>query len=84
MLVIERAALFDDTITQIEHHTHARYASAQYETQIPVQKQVVFTVPSESFLYIEDKLIYKTGTTGDLNVKLGNNAITFRFEKIRY
>ena len=49
-------------------------------------QQDVFTLPMESFPYVEGKLSKKTGVsdTDEVNVKLVNNAIAFLFEEIRY
>lgn len=86
-LAVAREAAFDDNIVQYEYHTHAPYASTRYgnndEIRIPIQQQDVFTLPAESFLYIEGKLT-KENATGALNVKLVNNAMAFLFEEIRY
>ncbi|MGP1911496.1 MAG: hypothetical protein ACTS4T_01695 [Candidatus Hodgkinia cicadicola] len=87
ILAIDRRAAFDETIVQYEYHTHAPYASTRYdnndEIRIPIHQQDVFTLPSESFLHIEGKII-KDATATTLNVKLVNNAIAFLFEEIRY
>ena len=50
-------------------------------------QQDVFTLPMESFLYVEGKLSKKTfgaSDTDEVNVKLVNNMIAFLFEGIRY
>ena len=47
-------------------------------------QQEVFTLPMESFLYIEGTLSKKTGSADTTNVKMVNNAIAFLFEEIRY
>lgn len=44
----------------------------------------MLTLPSESFLYITVKLTKNTDATGDVNVKLVNNAMDFFFEEVRY
>ena len=88
ILAVDKGPLFDDSITHFEYHTHAPYASTRYgnndEIRIPVHQQDVFTLPTESFLYIEGKLTKKDGTEGEPNVKLVNNAMAFLFEEIRY
>ena len=87
ILAVERGAAFDNSITQYEYHTHSPYASTRYdnndEMRIPIQQLDVFTLPAESFLYIEGRLI-KEDATKELNVKLINNAMAFLFEEIRY
>ena len=88
ILAIERGAVFDNRIVEFEYRTHAPYASTRYgnndEIRIPIQQQDVFTLPAESFLYIEGTLTKVNATDTALNVKLINNAMAFMFEEIRY
>jgi hypothetical protein len=89
ILSVDSGPLFDDSVTRFEYHTHAPYASTRYgnndEIRIPIQQQDVYTLPSESFLYIEGKLAKTSdAAAGELNVKLVNNAMAFLFEEIRY
>ena len=90
ILSVEREPLFEDSITHFEYHTHAPYASTRYgnndEIRIPIQQQDIFTLPTESLLYIEGRLSKKSNVSPDtaLNVKLINNAMGFLFEEIRY
>ena len=92
ILAVDRDPLFDDTITLYEYHSHALYASSRYcindEIRIPMLQQDVFTLPMESFLYVEGKLSKKkmsgVSDTDEVNVKLVNNVIAFLFEEIRY
>lgn len=88
ILSVDQGPLFEDTITHIEYHTHSPYASTRYgnndEIRIPIQQQDIFTLPSESFLYIEGKWNKNTGVTADINVNLVNNGLAFLFEEIRY
>lgn len=39
---------------------------------------------SESFLYVEGRLVKNSGVTAALNVELVNNAMAFLFEEIHY
>ena len=89
VLSVERRPFFEDNITHYEYHPHAPYASASRygnndEIRIPILQQEVFTLPMESFLYVEGKLNKKTASTDTVNVKMVNNAIAFLFEEIRY
>lgn len=88
ILSIDQAPLFEDSITHIEYHTHNPYASTRYgindEIRICIQHQDLFTLPAESFLYIEGKWNKKAGVTAELNVNLVNNGLPFLFEEIRY
>ena len=89
VLSVERRPFFEDNITHYEYHPRAPYASASRygnndEVRIPILQQEVFTLPMESFLYVEVKLSKKTASTGTVNVKMVNNAIAILFEEIRY
>ena len=95
ILSVEQQPFFEDSITHFSFHSHAPYATTRYgnndeiqqqDVVVPIQQQDVFTLPSESFLYIEGKLVKNPSVAADtaLNVELVNNAIAFLFEEIRY
>ncbi|XP_036144961.1 uncharacterized protein LOC118646369 [Monomorium pharaonis] len=71
----------------IETHTYNPSANTTFEhrdeIRIPIQQQDLYTLPSESFLYIEGKLTIKKPAEGS-DVTLGNNCIAFMFDEIRY
>ncbi|XP_070170387.1 uncharacterized protein [Polyergus mexicanus] len=79
--------VFDDRIVKIETHTYNPYANTTFEhsdeIQIPIQQQDLYTLPYESFLYIEGKLVINKPAEGS-NVVLGNNCVAFMFDEIRY
>ena len=53
--------------------------------RIPILQQDVFiTLLAKNFLYFEGRLNKNAGVSGQLNVKLVNNALAFLFEEIRY
>ena len=87
ILNIEDEPIFDDRIIKIETHTYNPFANTTFdhsdEIRIPIQQQDLYTLPSESFLYIEGKLTVKKPTAGS-DVTLGNNCIAFMFDEIRY
>ncbi|XP_036149074.1 uncharacterized protein LOC118647742 [Monomorium pharaonis] len=87
ILNIENEPIFDDRIIKIETHTYNPFANTTFdhsdEIRIPIQHQDLYTLPSESFLYIEGKVTIKKTVTGS-NVTLGNNCIAFMFDEIRY
>ncbi|XP_070153687.1 uncharacterized protein [Polyergus mexicanus] len=60
ILNIEGEPVFDDRIVKIETHTYNPYANTTFEhsdeIRIPIQQQDLYTLPYESFLYIEGKL----------------------------
>lgn len=64
ILNVTEKILVDDSITNAEYHTHQPYAATTYnyndEIRIPIQQQDMYTLPSQSNIYIEGKLT-KTG-----------------------
>lgn len=51
---------FDDRIVKFETHAYNPFANTTFghsdEIRIPIQQQDLYTLPCESFLYIEGKL----------------------------
>ncbi|XP_036147678.1 uncharacterized protein LOC118647256 [Monomorium pharaonis] len=87
ILNIEDEPIFDDRIVKIETHTYNPFANTTFEyndeIRIPIQQQDLYTLPHESFLYIEGKLIIKKPVAGS-DVTLANNCVAFMFDEIRY
>lgn len=87
MLNIQEQVKVDTSITKLEYHTHQPYASTSYnnndEIRIPIQTQDVYTLPSQSFLYIEGKLLDQTGKAST-TLSFINCGILFLFDEIRY
>ena len=78
---------FDDRIVKLETHTYNPYVNTTFgcsdEIRIPIQQQDLYTLPCESFLYVEGKsTINKPNDV--LTVMLGNNCVAFLFDEIRY
>lgn len=77
--------IFDDSIVKIETHTYNPYANTTFghsdEIRIPIQQQDLYTLPSESFLYIEGNLKKKNNEAENF---LSNNCVAFMFDEIRY
>ncbi|EGI68256.1 hypothetical protein G5I_03088 [Acromyrmex echinatior] len=49
--------IFDDRIVKIETHTYSPFANTTFgysEIRIPIQQQDLYTLPYESFLYVEE------------------------------
>jgi len=50
----------EPTIVKIETHTYSPFANTTFgysdEIRIPIQQQDLYTLPYESFLYVEEKL----------------------------
>ncbi|XP_043264012.1 uncharacterized protein LOC122404152 [Colletes gigas] len=78
---------FGDRIVKLETHTYNPYVNTTFghsdEIRIPIQQQDLYTLPCESFLYVEGKLtIHKPNDAS--TVMLGNNCMAFIFDEIRY
>lgn len=89
ILNIQSEPIFDDRIVSIETHTYNPYANASFghndEIRIPIQQQDLYTLPCESFLYIEGKFEQpRTKDDDDSVVVLVNNCAAFMFDEIRY
>ena len=87
ILNVNQGPLFDETLWEKEYHTHNPYASSKLgnndEIRIPIQQQDAYTLPCESYLYVEGKITKDDGTVGS-TVPFINNPIAFLFEEIRY
>lgn len=87
ILDIKHGPIFDETLWEKEYHTHNPYASSKLgnndEIRIPIQQQDVYTLPCESYIYIEGKVTKKDGSIGS-NVHFTNNPMSYLFEEIRY
>ena len=88
ILSITGQPIFDDRIVKIETHTYNPYANATFghsdEIRIPIQQQDLYTLPCDSFLYIEGRLTSKASDKQDAQLKLANNCVAFMFDEIRY
>src|SRR5580765_7212299 len=78
----------DDRIVKIETHTYNLYANTTLgysdEIRIPIQHQDLYTLPCESFLYVEGKLTVRKKDEGSEQVVLENNCVAFMFDELRY
>jgi len=87
ILNIEDEPIFDDRIVKIETHAYNPFANTTFgysdEIRIPIQQQDLYTLPYESFLYIEGELKINNPVEGSA-VALGNNCAAFMFDEIRY
>ncbi|KYN14185.1 hypothetical protein ALC57_13604 [Trachymyrmex cornetzi] len=87
ILNITGEPIFDDLIVKIETHTYNPYANTTFghsdEIRIPIQQQDLYTLPCDSFLYVEGKLTVKK-KNDQMSSTLGNNCVVFMFDEIRY
>lgn len=88
ILNLEESPRFDDSIEGIEFHSHHPYTSNKFkagdEIRISVQHQDIYTLPSQSYLYLAGRLLKHDGSTVATVSKLTNNAFAFLFDEIRY
>lgn len=88
VLNVTENVYFDDSIIDIEWHSHSPYTSNTFqnsdEIRIPVHQQDIYTLPSKSFLVIEGNITKKTDNSADSTTCLINNAMAYLFDEIRY
>nr|XP_012217212.1 PREDICTED: uncharacterized protein LOC105669049 [Linepithema humile] len=89
ILNIADEPVFDERIVKYEMHTYNPYANTTLghsdEIRIPIQQQDLYTLPCESFLYIEGKLVTNlTDEARDNVCIMGNNCAAFMFDEMRY
>lgn len=88
ILDVGSAVQFDESIIDLEWHSHSPYTSNSFknsdEIRIPVHQQDNYTLPSRSFILIEGKLLTTSNNTIDKVTKFINNFPAFLFEEIRY
>lgn len=87
ILHVTARSAWDNTITNAEKHTHQPYANTTFKNndviRIPIENEDVYTLPWDSILYIEGKLLKSDGTVST-TAKFVNNGIMFLFDEIRY
>ncbi|KYN18876.1 hypothetical protein ALC57_08806 [Trachymyrmex cornetzi] len=87
ILNITGEPIFDDRIVKIETHTYNPFANTTFgytdEIRIPIQQQDLYTLPCESFLYVEGRLTVKK-KNDQTPTTLVNNCVAFMFDEIRY
>ncbi|RLU15209.1 hypothetical protein DMN91_012203, partial [Ooceraea biroi] len=96
VLDIAGEPVFDERIVGLEIHTYNPYANTSFgyseEIRIPIQQQDLYTLPCESYLYIEGTFSIvgtSAGEGGDSvthkdQARLVNNCAAFLFDEIRY
>lgn len=75
---------FEEVITKEQYHTYyprTSHFNLNDEVRIQIQNQDIYTLPSESYIYIEGKFSQGDGTG---QCVLTNNAYAFLFDNIRY
>ncbi|KAE9526213.1 hypothetical protein AGLY_013844 [Aphis glycines] len=76
----------DCKITQMQYHSFTPYSNASFsyndEIRINIQNMDSYTLPCESFLYIEGNVQKPSDAVGD--VRFSNNGLAFLFSEMRY
>lgn len=87
ILNVNEGVFSDRSISNYQYHTHQPYAATTFnnndEIRIPIQTQDLYTLPGQSYLYIEGKVL----TTKDeysAHVSFVNNGIAYLFDEIRF
>lgn len=87
ILNVTDRALFDTAITNADQHTHQPYANSKFDNndviRIPIENQDVYTLPWDSIIYIEGRLLKKDGTPST-TAKFVNNGVLHLFSEIHY
>lgn len=77
---------FDESISKYEFHAYQPYSSTTFdyndEISININRNDVFTLPADSFLYIEGK--FKTDKATETPAILTNNPYPYLFSEIKY
>ncbi|VVC45251.1 Hypothetical protein CINCED_3A015353 [Cinara cedri] len=78
--------LDDCKITQMQYHSFLPYSSTAFskndEIRISIQNMDAYTLPCESYLFIERKVNKQDSAVGD--IYFTNNGLVFLFSEMRY
>lgn len=86
ILNINQGVQYDNSISKLEYHSYSPFLNSFNngdEIRISIQHQDLYLLISESFIYIEGRLLKDDGDVS-ATVLLGNNAMAYLFETIRY
>lgn len=89
ILNISNQIQFDDRITKVEYRRILPYNTLTYnhndELRFQIQHQEHFILPSESYIYIEGRVVHTDDSASDITkVHLVKNAPAFFFDEARY
>lgn len=87
ILDINSVVRSDESITGIQYHSYSPYTTTfKYndEIRIVLQQQDLYTLPSESYIYIEGEIRRKNATDNTATPALVNFATAHLFSDIRY
>lgn len=87
ILNIGEHVLVDNSIINCEIHSHPPYANTTLnnsdEIRLPIQTQDIYTLPCNSSLYFEGRLLDHEDKVS-AKLKVINNFIAYLFDEIRY
>ncbi|KAJ8912713.1 hypothetical protein NQ315_012267 [Exocentrus adspersus] len=87
ILNIGEHVLIDNSIVNCEYHSYPPYANTTLnnsdEIRIPIQTQEIYTLPTNSFLYFEGRLLDNTKKFS-ATLSFVNNFMAYLFDEIRY
>lgn len=86
ILNITQGVHFDNSVTKLEYHSYSPFLNSfnnNDEIRISIQHQDLYLLPSESYIYIEGRLLQLDDTESD-TARLANNSMAYLFDSIRY
>lgn len=86
ILNISQAPTKDDSIVGMQLHSYNPYTTSYNnsdEIRIAIQQQDIYTLPHESFIYIEGTITKNSTADTELPIMI-NNGLSFLFDEIRY
>lgn len=86
ILNIVQGVKYDNSISKLEYHSYSPFLNSFNngdEIRISIQHQDLYLLISESFIYIEGRLL-KDDNTVSATTLLANNSMAYLFEAIRY
>lgn len=77
---------YDDSVTKLEYRSYSSFINSYNnsdEIRISIQNQDLYLLPSDSFIYIEGRLLKADGSPSN-TARLVNNSMAYLFDNIRY
>lgn len=85
ILNVREKSINDDNIIKKDYHTYGPYIHSfknNDEIRISIQNQDLYVLPSESYIYIEGKIIVRGRNNQDITLR--NNCFAYMFDEVRY
>lgn len=91
ILNLRNTAVYEDTITSIQHHAYNPYTHSfnnNDEIRIVIQHQDLYVLPHESYIYVEGRSQVRIPDDAEVAGRIApnyvNNTAGFLFDEIRY